>query len=134
MDIQTNGWVPKSDNPSNFIEFFCKANFIKVLHHVAPYTMHQIAWYFIFIYVWNMNCSPKYLLYSIRFMTELFFSLQLDITPSQLLVTENDFENPKFTMQLCETVNSLLSSRVVPIFNENDAVSTRCAPYKVLSN
>lgn len=57
--------------------------------------------------------------------------MQLDIASSQLLVTDNDFKDPEFRQQLSETVNSLLSVRVVPIFNENDAVSTRKAPPKV---
>ncbi|KAL3536442.1 hypothetical protein ACH5RR_004903 [Cinchona calisaya] len=55
---------------------------------------------------------------------------QLDVTCSQLLVTDNDFKNPDFRMQLSETVNTLLSLRSIPIFNENDAISTRGAPYK----
>ncbi|KAL5717255.1 Delta-1-pyrroline-5-carboxylate synthase [Ranunculus cassubicifolius] len=55
---------------------------------------------------------------------------QLDVTSSQLLVTDNDFRDPYFRMQLSETVNSLLSLRVIPIFNENDAISTRRAPYE----
>ncbi|KAJ1381055.1 Glutamate/acetylglutamate kinase [Sesbania bispinosa] len=35
-----------------------------------------------------------------------------------------------FRKQLSDTVNSLLDLRVIPIFNENDAVSTRKAPYE----
>ncbi|MCD7465782.1 Delta-1-pyrroline-5-carboxylate synthase [Datura stramonium] len=49
---------------------------------------------------------------------------------SQLMVTDNDFRDPDFRRQLNETVNSLLSLKVVPIFNENDAISTRRAPYE----
>jgi delta-1-pyrroline-5-carboxylate synthetase len=37
-----------------------------------------------------------------------------------------------FRKQLSETVSSLLESKVIPIFNENDAVSTRKAPYEVI--
>ncbi|VFQ91125.1 unnamed protein product [Cuscuta campestris] len=55
---------------------------------------------------------------------------QLDVTSAQLLVTDNDFRGPNFRMQLNETVHSLLSLKVIPIFNENDAVSTRKAPYE----
>eukprot|EP00252_Welwitschia_mirabilis_P000169 TRINITY_DN1012_c0_g1_i6.p1 TRINITY_DN1012_c0_g1~~TRINITY_DN1012_c0_g1_i6.p1 ORF type:complete len:695 (+),score=124.78 TRINITY_DN1012_c0_g1_i6:147-2231(+) len=55
---------------------------------------------------------------------------QLDVASSQFLVTDNDFKNPAFRTQLSETVNSLLDLRVVPIFNENDAISTRNAPYE----
>ncbi|KAA8539678.1 hypothetical protein F0562_026370 [Nyssa sinensis] len=55
---------------------------------------------------------------------------QLDVTSAQLLVTDNDFRDPDFRKQLTETVKSLLSLKVVPIFNENDAVSTRKAPYE----
>ncbi|KAL7585698.1 hypothetical protein Lser_V15G44168 [Lactuca serriola] len=55
---------------------------------------------------------------------------QLDVTPAQLLVTDNDFKSPEFRNQLTETVISLLSLKVIPIFNENDAVSTRKAPYE----
>ncbi|KAJ0551395.1 putative glutamate-5-semialdehyde dehydrogenase, Glutamate 5-kinase [Helianthus annuus] len=55
---------------------------------------------------------------------------QLDVTSAQLLVTDNDFRSPEFRQQLTETVDSLLSYKVIPIFNENDAVSTRRAPYE----
>ncbi|GER34893.1 delta-1-pyrroline-5-carboxylate synthase [Striga asiatica] len=55
---------------------------------------------------------------------------QLDVTSAQLLVTDNDFRDPAFRKQLNETVKTLLSLKVVPIFNENDAVSTRKAPYE----
>ncbi|KAK6145406.1 hypothetical protein DH2020_022226 [Rehmannia glutinosa] len=55
---------------------------------------------------------------------------QLDVTSAQLLVTDNDFRDPAFRKQLNETVKTLLSLKVVPIFNENDAVSTRRAPYE----
>ncbi|KAF3787131.1 Delta-1-pyrroline-5-carboxylate synthase [Nymphaea thermarum] len=55
---------------------------------------------------------------------------QLDVTSSQLLVTDYDFKEPNFRKQLSETVNSLLDLKVIPIFNENDAISTRKAPYE----
>ncbi|XP_064941919.1 delta-1-pyrroline-5-carboxylate synthase isoform X2 [Musa acuminata AAA Group] len=55
---------------------------------------------------------------------------QLDVTSSQLLVTDSDFKDPNFRMQLCQTVKSLLALKVIPVFNENDAVSTRRAPYE----
>lgn len=57
--------------------------------------------------------------------------MQLDVSSSQLLVTDNDFENPNFRERLRETVESLLDLKVVPVFNENDAISTRKAPYEV---
>ncbi|XP_058181790.1 delta-1-pyrroline-5-carboxylate synthase [Rhododendron vialii] len=55
---------------------------------------------------------------------------QLDVTSAQLLVTDNDFRDPEFRKQLTDTVESLIDLKVVPIFNENDAVSTRRAPYE----
>lgn len=55
---------------------------------------------------------------------------QLDLTSAQLLVTDNDFRDPNFRSQLTETVNQLLDSKVVPVLNENDAVSTRKTPYE----
>ncbi|KAL2932361.1 Delta-1-pyrroline-5-carboxylate synthase 1 [Bienertia sinuspersici] len=55
---------------------------------------------------------------------------QLDLTSAQLLVTDNDFRDPNFRSQLTETVNQLLDLKVVPVLNENDAVSTRKAPYE----
>ncbi|KAL9231389.1 hypothetical protein vseg_006623 [Gypsophila vaccaria] len=55
---------------------------------------------------------------------------QLDLTSAQLLVTDNDFRDPHFRSQLTETVNQLLDLKVVPVLNENDAVSTRNAPYE----
>ncbi|OMO76600.1 Aspartate/glutamate/uridylate kinase [Corchorus olitorius] len=55
---------------------------------------------------------------------------ELDISSAQLLVTDSDFRDKDFRKQLDETVRSLISLRVIPIFNENDAVSTRKAPYE----
>ncbi|KAG9149488.1 hypothetical protein Leryth_020516 [Lithospermum erythrorhizon] len=55
---------------------------------------------------------------------------QLDTSSAQLLVTDNDFRDPQFRKQISETVNSLLSLKVIPIFNENDSISTRRAPYE----
>ncbi|XP_050209866.1 delta-1-pyrroline-5-carboxylate synthase-like [Mercurialis annua] len=66
---------------------------------------------------------------SIMALYDTMFS-QLDVTSAQLLVTDNDFRDKGFRKQLNETVQSLLSMRVVPIFNENDAISTRKAPYE----
>lgn len=66
---------------------------------------------------------------SLMALYDTLFS-QLDVTSSQLLVTDNDFRDPNFRRQLSETVNSLLSLRGIPVFNENDAVSTRRAPYE----
>ncbi|CAN6442844.1 unnamed protein product [Victoria cruziana] len=55
---------------------------------------------------------------------------QLDVSSSQLLVTDYDFKEPNFRKQLSETVNALIDLKVIPIFNENDAISTRKAPYE----
>jgi len=53
---------------------------------------------------------------------------QLDITTSQILVTDNDFANKDFRERLNDTVSELCEMGVVPIFNENDAITTRRAP------
>ncbi|CAM8927732.1 unnamed protein product [Rhodiola kirilowii] len=66
---------------------------------------------------------------SLMALYDALFS-QLDVNSSQLLVTDNDFRNPDFRQQLSQTVNSLLDLKVIPIFNENDAISTRRAPYE----
>ncbi|KAE8099327.1 hypothetical protein FH972_017318 [Carpinus fangiana] len=66
---------------------------------------------------------------SLMALYDTMFS-QLDVTSSQLLVTDNVFKNEGFRKQLSDTVNSLLNLRVIPVFNENDAVSTRKAPYQ----
>ncbi|KAE9611073.1 putative glutamate-5-semialdehyde dehydrogenase, Glutamate 5-kinase [Lupinus albus] len=55
---------------------------------------------------------------------------QLDVTSSQLLVNDGFFKDAGFRKQLSDTVSSLLDLKVIPIFNENDAVSTRKAPYE----
>ncbi|KAG2592948.1 delta-1-pyrroline-5-carboxylate synthase 2-like [Panicum virgatum] len=55
---------------------------------------------------------------------------QLDVTSSQLLVTDRDFKDPNFGDQLRETVFALLDLKVIPLFNENDAISTRRQPYE----
>ncbi|XP_030451005.1 delta-1-pyrroline-5-carboxylate synthase-like [Syzygium oleosum] len=66
---------------------------------------------------------------SLMALYDTLFS-QLDVTSAQLLVTDHDFGSKDFRKQLNETVQSLLSLTVIPIFNENDAVSTRKAPYE----
>ena len=55
---------------------------------------------------------------------------QLDVTAAQLLVNDSSFRDKEFRKQLNETVKSMLDLRVIPIFNENDAISTRRAPYQ----
>lgn len=55
-----------------------------------------------------------------------------DVTQAQCLVTDNDFRGKDLKRQLKETVEHLLSLNTIPIFNENDAVSTRTDPYEVL--
>ncbi|XP_004308881.1 PREDICTED: delta-1-pyrroline-5-carboxylate synthase-like [Fragaria vesca subsp. vesca] len=53
-----------------------------------------------------------------------------DVTQAQCLVTESDFRGKDFQKQLKETVEHLLSLKAIPLFNENDAVSTRTDPYE----
>ena len=48
-----------------------------------------------------------------------------------MLVTSNDFTDPEFKDNLCGTVEDLLSMNVVPVFNENDAISKGAARSKV---
>ncbi|KHG23088.1 Delta-1-pyrroline-5-carboxylate synthase [Gossypium arboreum] len=66
---------------------------------------------------------------SLMALYDTLFS-QLDVTSSQHLVTDSDFRIDSFREQLSETVKSLLALKVIPVFNENDAVSTRRAPYE----
>ncbi|XP_057436937.1 delta-1-pyrroline-5-carboxylate synthase-like isoform X2 [Lotus japonicus] len=66
---------------------------------------------------------------SLMALYDIMFS-QLDVTSSQLLVNDGFFRDTGFRKQLSDTVNSLLDLRVIPVFNENDAVSTRKAPYE----
>ncbi|KAK9812009.1 hypothetical protein WJX73_008318 [Symbiochloris irregularis] len=47
----------------------------------------------------------------------------MDLQAAQVLVTSNDFTDPHFKNNLCATVEDLLSMNVVPVFNENDAIS-----------
>ena len=50
----------------------------------------------------------------------------MDLQASQLLVTPRDFRDENFKVNLRETTEELLSvSRVIPVFNENDAISDR---------
>ena len=52
----------------------------------------------------------------------------MDLQASQLLVTPRDFRDENFKVNLRETTEELLSvSRVIPVFNENDAISDRSA-------
>ncbi|GJU90416.1 delta-1-pyrroline-5-carboxylate synthase-like protein [Tanacetum coccineum] len=66
-----------------------------------------------------------------RYLIHLYSILDiLDLTSAQLLVSHNDFRSPESRMQLSATVTSLLSLKVIPIFNDNDAISTKIAPYE----
>nr|AGW30209.1 P5CS [Nitraria tangutorum] len=66
---------------------------------------------------------------SLMALYDTLFS-ELDVTSAQLLVTDHDFRDKDFRKQLNETENSLLNLRVIPTFNENDAISSRKAPYE----
>ncbi|CAM9237519.1 unnamed protein product, partial [Chrysoparadoxa australica] len=48
---------------------------------------------------------------------------QCDVATSQLLVTEFDFRTPERKVHIEYTLNTMLSLGVIPIINENDAVS-----------
>ena len=52
----------------------------------------------------------------------------------QVLVTSNDFTDSEFKDNLCGTVEDLLSMNVVPVFNENDAISKGAARSKVTAS
>ena len=57
----------------------------------------------------------------------------MDLQASQLLVTPRDFRDENFKVNLRETTEELLSvSRVIPVFNENDAISDRSGADKVI--
>lgn len=49
---------------------------------------------------------------------------KLSIISAQVLLTEEDFSNRKRYLNLRSTLQSLLEMNVIPIINENDAVST----------
>ena len=51
----------------------------------------------------------------------------MDLQAAQVLVTSNDFTDVNFKENLCATVEDLLSMNVVPVFNENDAISKGAA-------
>jgi len=58
-------------------------------------------------------------------MTKLYSSLfdQCDVTASQILLTQADFQDKQRLSNLTYAVDRLLSLGIVPIINENDAVS-----------
>ena len=49
---------------------------------------------------------------------------RLNIPIAQILLTEEDFSNRQRYLNLRSTVNELLALGVIPVFNENDTVST----------
>ena len=49
----------------------------------------------------------------------------MDMQAAQVLVTSNDFSDANFRRNLSDTVEDLLAANVVPVFNENDAISNR---------
>jgi len=53
---------------------------------------------------------------------DLLFS-HMDLACSQLLITRNDFLSADFRAGLTQTVDHLLKMNVIPVFNENDAIS-----------
>lgn len=58
-------------------------------------------------------------------LMNLYSSLftQMEITPSQILLTQHDFQDKDRLTNLSYTIERLLSLGIVPIINENDAVS-----------
>lgn len=58
----------------------------------------------------------------------------MDCQAAQVLVTSNDFADADFRKNLSATVEDLLSMNVVPVFNENDAISRRSAQEQVLQS
>lgn len=57
----------------------------------------------------------------------------MDCQAAQILVTSNDFADADFRKNLSATTEDLLSMNVVPVFNENDAISSRTAAEVVRS-
>ena len=55
----------------------------------------------------------------------------MDCQAAQVLVTSNDFADADFRTHLSATVEDLLSMNVVPVFNENDAISRKAAQDQV---
>ena len=51
----------------------------------------------------------------------------MDCQAAQVLVTSNDFADADFRKNLSATAEDLLSMNVVPVFNENDAISSKTA-------
>ena len=51
-----------------------------------------------------------------------------DITTSQILLTEEDFDSRKRTTIFKEIINTLLANKIVPIVNENDISTTTSSP------
>jgi len=49
---------------------------------------------------------------------------KMDVVAAQILLTEEDFSNRQRYLNLRSTINELLDHKVLPIFNENDTVST----------
>ena len=47
----------------------------------------------------------------------------VDLTASQILLTQQDFNSPERLLNLKSCVDNLLRLGIVPIINENDAVS-----------
>ncbi|KAE8671949.1 Delta-1-pyrroline-5-carboxylate synthase [Hibiscus syriacus] len=60
---------------------------------------------------------------SLKALYDSLFS-KLDISSAPPLVTDSDFRDRDFRKQLNDTVKSLLSLKVIPIFNENDTDSS----------
>lgn len=57
----------------------------------------------------------------------------MDLQAAQVLVTSNDFADASFRQNLKATTEDLLNLNVVPIFNENDAISSRLQTNQVLA-
>ena len=55
----------------------------------------------------------------------------MDLQAAQVLVTSNDFADASFRHNLKATTEDLLNLNVVPIFNENDAISSRLQTQQV---
>eukprot|EP00958_Prasinococcus_capsulatus_P016895 scaffold1894_cov368-Prasinococcus_capsulatus_cf.AAC.2 len=103
-----------------------RENRAAVVREASPCTTHSLDKWTCAAH--NCWCVTKPSMMSVH-LSSFDGSIQVnDPTLGHAQVTDEDFKNDDFRTALRQTVEDLISVGVVPVFNENDAVSTRTTP------
>lgn len=115
-------------------------NMRQLVYQIADINAHSSDYQFIIVSSGAITCGAKHINISTNLLPQkqaaasigqilLFqqyyeFFQTKNMAVGQLLLTKDNFEDPKKRANIIQTIHTLLSNNVIPIINENDSVST----------